>query len=92
MNYLPSPLFEIFFIGLLVSLALTIYRLIKGPHVLDRAMCLDVVALIVVCLMVVWELAVGTQYFFDAVLVLTIVGFISTVAIAKYLEDGDIVE
>ena len=88
-----SPaLFIIIFATLSVSLVLVLYRIVKGPTVLDRLMCLDVVALIIICMMVIWELAVGTQYFFDAVLVLTISGFISTVALAKYLESGDLIE
>lgn len=77
---------------LMVSLALVLYRIVKGPNILDRVLCLDVVALIVICMMAVWKVGFGTGVFFDALLVLTISGFISTVAFAKYLEDGNIVD
>lgn len=89
---IPPMIFNILFGALLVSLAFVVYRTVRGPHVLDRLLTLDVIALIIICLIVVWELAVGTTYFFDAVLVLVIIGFISTVAIAKYLEHGDLIE
>jgi multisubunit Na+/H+ antiporter MnhF subunit len=82
----------IFFVVLGLSLVPMMYRVIKGPHVLDRVMCIDAITLVVICLIAVWKIAIGTTYFFDAVLVLTIVGFVTTVALAKYLENGDLVE
>ncbi len=88
-----TPSLQIFFFAVLtLSLAMMIYRMIKGPHVLDRIVCIDAIALIVICMMATWELAVGTPYFFDAILVLALVGFLTAVALAKYVERGEIIE
>lgn len=84
---------QIFFYAVLaISLVPMVYRIIRGPHVLDRIMCIDPIALIIICIIAVWKITVGTAFFFDAVLVLAIVGFISTAALAKYLENGDLIE
>jgi multisubunit Na+/H+ antiporter MnhF subunit len=82
----------IFFIGLSIALLMLLYRLVVGPHVLDRIMVLDFVALLVICLVTIWELKMGTNDFFDAILVLTIIGFLTTVAFTKFLDGGRVVE
>ncbi|MBX3730428.1 MAG: cation:proton antiporter [Candidatus Sumerlaeia bacterium] len=88
MDVLPHPFPIICFAGLLAALVMVLYRVIRGPHVLDRIMCVEAVTLISVCLMGVWQVTVGSRYFFDAVLVLSIVGFIGTVLLSRYLESG----
>jgi len=89
---IPFVLQLIFFSILSVSMLMLLYRVVVGPHVLDRVMVLDFFALIVICMIATWELALGTNDFFDAILFLTIIGFITTVAFAKYLENGRVVE
>ena len=88
---MAAPLLAIFCFGLLLALVLLMYRVIKGPTMLDRILCVDAVALVVLCVMCIWQLLVGTAYFFDAVLILSLIGFVSTVALAKYFEKGDII-
>lgn len=87
-----EPMQVIAFTALGITLVLMMYRLVRGPHPLDRVMCVDGIALVVICLMAVWDITIGTRFFFDAILLLAIVGFVSTVAIAKYLEVGDIID
>ncbi len=87
---LPLQLAALAILGL--SLVLVMYRVLHGPHILDRVMCIDGVALIVVCLIAVWNVRSGTTFFFDSILLLAIAGFVSTVAVCKYLERGDVIE
>jgi multicomponent K+:H+ antiporter subunit F len=82
----------VFYSGLLLALGMMLYRLVRGPHVLDRILCVDAIALITICLIVVWEVEVKTRYLFDSVLVLAVLGFLTTVALTKYLERGDIID
>ncbi len=82
----------IFFGVLLLSMGMIMFRLLRGPHMLDRIMAVDSMALVALCLMAVLELAIGTTYFFDALLVLSIVGFISAVVLSRYVQNGDIIE
>jgi len=74
--------------ALLVSGALCIHRLVVGPDVADRAVALDTLTMVfigVICtLCMLWSSAL----YFDAVWILTLVGFLSSAAIARYLEQG----
>lgn len=92
MAYFPLWLQLVALAMLGLSLLFTMYRVLRGPHILDRVMCIDGVALIVVCLIAIWNVHTGTRYFFDSILLLAIVGFVSTVAVCKYLERGDVIE
>lgn len=91
METLPFPFPLIFLGGLLLALAMLLIRVARGPHVLDRIVAADSITLVIICLMGVWQLTVGTTFFFDAILALAIVGFIGTVALAKYLERGGLI-
>lgn len=88
-----TPILQIAAFALLgITLALFVYRVIRGPHVLDRAMCVEGIAMTIICVMAVWNITLNSGFFFDVILVLSIVGFISSVIIAKYLEVGDIID
>lgn len=89
---LPVFMQIIVFSVLALCLMMVLYRIIVGPHVLDRVMVLDFFTLIIIGMIVSWEATLGTSDFFDAVLLLTIIGFISTLALAKYLERGRVAE
>ncbi|MEZ3115379.1 monovalent cation/H+ antiporter complex subunit F [Halobaculum sp. MBLA0147] len=68
------------------------YRVIVGPTTPDRVVALDTIGTNVVAVAVVYAMASGRGYFLDVGLVLAIIGFISTVTVARYVTEGDIVE
>ena len=80
---------------LVVSAALTLvvsYRVIRGPTVPDRVVGLDTIGTNVVAIAMLWAM-ISTQGFFVTVsLVLAIIGFISTITVARYVTEGDIIE
>jgi multicomponent Na+:H+ antiporter subunit F len=69
-----------------VALLLTFSRLVRGPHLADRVVALDLTALIVVGLIAVYVIQTGEAALLDAAIVLALIGFLSTVAFARYLE------
>jgi multisubunit Na+/H+ antiporter MnhF subunit len=75
-------------VALLVSAGLTVIRLVLGPRAADRAIALDTITMVfigIVCVLcIVWD----SDLYFDAVWILTLVGFLGSVAIARYLERG----
>lgn len=77
-------------LGLFASAVLCLYRIISGPRAADRAVAFDsLVAVIIgmICLLcILWRSAL----YFDAVWILTLIGFLGTAAIAKYLARGRI--
>ena len=72
------------------ALPFLVYRFLRGPSVPDRVVALEAVVALVVGLLVLNAYFLGSSLYIDAALVLSIFGFISTVAIAKYLERGDL--
>lgn len=92
MELFTLPLQILFFAGVLVSTAMVLYRLIFGPNIVDRLICVDALVLLVICLIAGFMLVVETRWFFDVILALAIVGFVGTVAFTKYLESGGLID
>lgn len=67
------------------------YRVIRGPTVPDRVVGLDAIATNVVAIAVLFALKTGRGLFVTVSLVLAIIGFLSTVAVAKFVTEGDII-
>ena len=71
--------------GLAVGMVLALYRMMKGPHLADRAIAGDLLALLVVGLVVLLAVDQRRAVSLDAALLVAIVGFAATVAVAQYL-------
>lgn len=75
-------------VALFVSAAFCIYRLTIGPQAADRAVALDTLTMVfigIICILcMIWD----SDLYFDAVWILTLVGFLGSAAIAQYLEKG----
>ena len=67
------------------------YRVVVGPSVPDRVVALDAIATNVVAITVLFALKTGRGLYVTVSLVLAIIGFLSTVAVAKYVTAGDII-
>jgi multicomponent K+:H+ antiporter subunit F len=80
------------FVALGLALALNLWRLIKGPGVTDRILALDTMVINVIGVIVLGGIANGSGTTFEAALLLAMVGFVGTVAYAKFLLRGDIIE
>ncbi|MFB6172705.1 MAG: monovalent cation/H+ antiporter complex subunit F [Haloarculaceae archaeon] len=81
--------------GLVLSAGVTLlagYRVIRGPTTPDRVVALDTIGTNVVAIAVLFAMATGAGFFVDVSLVLAIIGFISTIAVARYVTEGDIIE
>jgi len=68
------------------------YRVIRGPTVPDRVVAIDAIATNVVAIAVLFALLTGRGLFVTVSLVLAIIGFIATVAVAKFVTGGDVIE
>ena len=80
------------FAALGIALAMNLWRLLKGPGPEDRILALDTMVINVIGLIVLAGIASGDGTSFEAALALALVGFVGTVAFAKFLLRGDIVE
>lgn len=80
------------FAALGLALALNLWRLVSGPGASDRILALDTMVINVIGLIVLTGIASGSGTAFEAALLLAMVGFVGTVAYAKFLLRGDIIE
>ncbi len=75
-----------------ISLLLLLYRAVKGPTNADRAVALDAIGINLMALAGLLAVLLVTTKFNDVILLIGILLFIGTVAIAKFLEKGVIIE
>ncbi len=80
------------FAALGLALAMNLWRLVRGPGVTDRILALDTMVINVIGLIVLAGIASGNGTSFEAALLLAMVGFVGTVAYAKFCLRGDIIE
>ncbi|MBC2775787.1 K+/H+ antiporter subunit F [Rhizobium sp. AQ_MP] len=79
---------------LLLALALMIValRIFIGPRAQDRIVALDAAYIIAMLLLVTFGIGSGRTVYFEAALVIGLLGFVSTVALAKFLMRGEVIE
>lgn len=75
-----------------LALLLAVLRLIKGPSLPDRALALDTLYINAIALIILFGIWRGSELFFEIALLIAVLGFVSTVAVAKYMLRGDIIE
>lgn len=75
-----------------LALLLNLYRLLRGPSVPDRILALDTLYINTVAVLILFGMRLGTTIYFEAALVIAMLGFVGTVALSKYLMRRDIIE
>jgi len=75
-----------------VAISLNLLRLVKGPSLPDRIVALDTMYINTIALLVLFGIYQGSLLYFEAALLIAIMGFVGTVALSKYLLRGDIIE
>jgi multicomponent K+:H+ antiporter subunit F len=75
-----------------MAVLLTLYRLLRGPDIVDRILALDTLALNLIALIVLAGIFYGTTMYFEAALLFAMVGFIGTVSFCKFLLRGNVIE
>lgn len=71
---------------LTLSVLAGFYRLVKGPNVVDRIIAFDLIVLIVVAFTALLSISEGTAHFVELILIVSLLGFLSTVALVMAME------
>lgn len=82
----------IYWTALLAQLMLAAIRLVRGPRAQDRVLALDTLFNIAMLMLLVLGIKTGSPHFFPAALLIAGIGFVSTVALAKFLMRGEVIE
>ncbi|PBN44550.1 K+/H+ antiporter subunit F [Sphingobium sp. D43FB] len=75
-----------------LAMLLNLYRLLRGPTAPDRILALDTMVINAIALIILFGILEESGAYFEAALLLAMVGFVGTVAYTKFLLRGDIVE
>lgn len=67
-------------------------RFIQGPRAQDRVVAFDAFYITSMLLLLTFGIRTGTTFYFEAALVISLLGFVSTVALAKFLMRGEVIE
>ncbi|MDY0408513.1 Na(+)/H(+) antiporter subunit F1 [Virgibacillus soli] len=78
--------------GIAISLLLLVYRIIIGPTNADRAVALDTIGINLMAVAALMAITLTTSKLNDVILLIGVLSFLGTVAIAKYLEKGVIID
>lgn len=68
------------------------WRLLRGPEVTDRVLAIDTLYLNTVALVILLGLRLDSDLLFEAALLIAMLGFVSTVALARFVARGDVIE
>ncbi|MCG8271959.1 K+/H+ antiporter subunit F [Aquamicrobium sp. NLF2-7] len=67
-------------------------RLFKGPRAQDRVLALDALYVCAMLLLITFGIRTGSTLYFEGALVISLLGFVSTSALAKFLMRGEVIE
>lgn len=80
------------FVVVAISQLMAMIRLVIGPNTGDRILALDTMVINVIGIIVLLGIWQGTRIYFEVTLIIAMLGFVSTVALARFILRGDIIE
>jgi multicomponent K+:H+ antiporter subunit F len=80
------------FVMVSLALILSLYRLLAGPDVPDRILALDTLYINSIALLILLGIHLQSALYYEAALLIAVMGFMGTLALSKYLLRGDIME
>ena len=79
-------------LAFVLALLLAAWRLLRGPSTPDRILALDTLYVNAIAILMLLGIMLGTSLYFEAALVIALLGFVGTVALARFVLRGDIIE
>lgn len=74
------------------AMACAVFRILRGPRAQDRVLGLDALYMAGMLLLLTYGIQTGRTIFFEAALTIAVLGFVGTVALAKFLMRGEVIE
>ncbi|MEO6744376.1 MAG: K+/H+ antiporter subunit F [Caldimonas sp.] len=75
-----------------LAMALALLRLMRGPSAQDRVLALDYLSVVAMLMMLVLAIRYDSSMYFEGALLLALFSFVSSVAMAKFLLRGEVIE
>jgi multicomponent K+:H+ antiporter subunit F len=83
---------NIAYVAIAAAVFLSAYRLLRGPDTADRILAFDTFYINTVALLIVLGIDMRTTMYFEAALLIALTGFVATVALARYIASGDVMD
>lgn len=77
---------------LVAAMGCCLYRMVRGPRAQDRVLAFDALYVTAMLLLLTFGIRSGTTLYFEFALIIALLGFVSTVALAKFLMRGEVIE
>lgn len=77
---------------LVLAMGCAVIRLLRGPRAQDRVLGLDTLYVSGMLLLIVFGIRSGNALYYEVALIIALLGFVSTVALAKFLIRGEVIE
>lgn len=74
------------------AIGLVLWRLMHGPTAQDRVLALDFVYVVGMLVMLVLAVRYDSEMYFEGALLMVLFGFVGSVALAKFLLRGEVIE
>lgn len=74
------------------SILATIFRLIRGPSIPDRIQALDMLGFNIISATAIFSIIIRSSAFFEVILLIGILSFVSTIALARFIERGYVID
>ena len=91
MSILPYAL-GLCLVAITLSMFLCLIRLVMGPSIVDRLLALDTLFLNATCLIIILGIYWASTSLFEGALLVAMLGFVSTVALARYFTTGHVID
>jgi multicomponent K+:H+ antiporter subunit F len=77
---------------LVLAMACATFRMLRGPRAQDRVVGFDSLYLNAMLLLLTFGIRSGSSIYFEAALIIALLGFVSTAALGKFLLRGEVIE
>lgn len=77
---------------LAAAMSCAVLRMLIGPRAQDRVLALDTLYVNAAMLLLVFGIRTGSTHYFEAAVLITLLGFVATAALSKFLMRGEVIE
>ncbi len=75
-----------------LAMAFALYRIVKGPRAQDRILGLDTLYINAMLMLIAFGIRTANTIYFETGLLIAVIGFVSSIALAKFLMRGEVIE
>lgn len=80
------------FASIILAMLLNVWRMVKGPDMPDRIIGLDTLYINTIALLILTGIYLGYEIYFEAALLIAMMGFVGTVAFCKFITLGGVIK